>query len=32
MNGLNYPLAQLMTIKKNRYDQALKTLEIKKKS
>lgn len=30
MNPLNYPLEQLMTIKKNRYDQALKTLEEKK--
>jgi hypothetical protein len=30
MNSLNYPLQQLITIKKNRYDQALKTLEEKK--
>lgn len=30
MNPLNYPLAQLMTIKKNRFDQAVKTLEQKK--
>ena len=27
---LNYPLEQLMTIKKNRFDQAVKTLEEKK--
>jgi len=30
MNGLKYPLEQLMTIKKNRYDQAVKMLEEKK--
>jgi flagellar biosynthesis chaperone FliJ len=30
MNSLNYPLEQLMTIKKNRFDQAVKTLEEKK--
>lgn len=30
MNNLQYPLEQLMTIKKKRYDQALKTLEEKK--
>lgn len=30
MNSLKYPLEQLMTIKKNRYDQALKILEEKK--
>ncbi len=30
MNSANYPLEQLMVIKKNRYDQALKTLEEKK--
>jgi flagellar export protein FliJ len=30
MNGLKYPLEQLMTIKKNRYDQAVKILEEKK--
>ncbi|MDE3045245.1 MAG: type III secretion T3S chaperone [Verrucomicrobiota bacterium] len=30
-NPLNYPLEQLMLIKKNRFDQALKTLEEKKK-
>ena len=29
-NPLNYPLEQLMTIKKNRFDQAVKTLEEKK--
>jgi flagellar biosynthesis chaperone FliJ len=28
--SLNYPLEQLMTIKKNRFDQAVKTLEEKK--
>ena len=27
---LTYPLEQLMTIKKNRFDQAVKTLEQKK--
>lgn len=31
MTSNNYPLEQLMTIKKNRYDQAVKTLEEKKK-
>lgn len=30
MNGLKYPLAQLMTIKQNRYDTAVKVLEEKK--
>ncbi len=30
MNALNYPLEQLMTIKKNRFDQAVKILEAKK--
>lgn len=30
MNPLNYPLEQLMIIKKNRFDQALKALEEKK--
>lgn len=30
MNPLNYPLEQLMTIKKNRFDQAVKLLEEKK--
>ncbi len=30
MNALNYPLEQLMTIKKNRFDQAVKILEEKK--
>ncbi len=30
MKGLKYPLEQLLRIKKNRYDQALKTLEEKK--
>jgi flagellar biosynthesis chaperone FliJ len=30
MNPLNYPLEQLMTIKKNRFDQAVKMLEEKK--
>lgn len=31
MNGLNYPLEQLITIKKKRLDKALKLLEEKKK-
>lgn len=30
MDPLNYPLEQLMTIKKNRFDQAVKALEAKK--
>lgn len=30
MNPLNYPLEQLMTIKKNRFDRAVKVLEEKK--